>query len=195
MFAEGAAGAELLLAALTREQYTMPFYLRKSLTVGPLRFNLSKSGIGVSAGIPGFRVGAGPRGNYVHMGRGGLYYRQSLNTGGGSFPATPQLVTAPDGLMEIESSSALQMVDATSVAVLDELNAKQKATRWWPLVGFCAFCAAWFSGSSSETHRNRSGGSRKRRHLARVSAREAEDDYRSLLRTGGGCRAQLSSTA
>lgn len=36
----------------------------------PFRFNLSNSGIGVSAGIKGFRVGTGPRGNYVHMGRG-----------------------------------------------------------------------------------------------------------------------------
>jgi hypothetical protein len=29
----------------------MGFYLRKSISVGPLRFNLSKSGIGVSAGV------------------------------------------------------------------------------------------------------------------------------------------------
>lgn len=57
----------------------MPFYLRKSVRVGPLRFNLSKSGIGVSSGIPGLRIGTGPRGTYVHMGRGGLYYRQTLS--------------------------------------------------------------------------------------------------------------------
>jgi hypothetical protein len=47
-------------------------YLRSSLKAGPFRFNLSKSGIGVSAGVPGFRVGTGPRGNYVRIGRGGL---------------------------------------------------------------------------------------------------------------------------
>ena len=56
----------------------MGFYFRKSIRVGPLRFNLSKSGIGVSAGVRGFRVGTGPRGNYVHMGVGGLYYRSTL---------------------------------------------------------------------------------------------------------------------
>ena len=56
----------------------MGFYLRKSISVGPLRFNLSKSGVGVSAGIKGLRFGVGPRGNYVHMGRGGLYYRATL---------------------------------------------------------------------------------------------------------------------
>ena len=51
----------------------MGFYIRKSIKAGPFRFNLSKSGLGVSAGIPGFRVGTGPRGNYVHMGRNGIY--------------------------------------------------------------------------------------------------------------------------
>jgi hypothetical protein len=38
----------------------MGFYIRKSVSVGPFRFNLSKSGIGVSTGIMGFRVGSGP---------------------------------------------------------------------------------------------------------------------------------------
>ena len=37
----------------------MGFYLRKSVRVGPVRFNLSKSGIGMSTGIKGFRVGTG----------------------------------------------------------------------------------------------------------------------------------------
>lgn len=49
-----------------------------SIRVGPLRFNLSKSGFGVSAGIKGFRAGTGPRGNYVHMGLGGIYYRATI---------------------------------------------------------------------------------------------------------------------
>ena len=56
----------------------MGFYVRKSVRVGPFRFNLSKSGIGVSTGVPGFRVGTGPRGTYVHLGRGGLYFARLL---------------------------------------------------------------------------------------------------------------------
>jgi len=40
----------------------MPLYIRKSVSVGPFRFNLSKSGLGVSIGVKGFRLGAGPRG-------------------------------------------------------------------------------------------------------------------------------------
>ena len=43
----------------------MPFYIRKSLSVGPFRFSLSKSGIGMSGGVKGFRIGTGPRGNYI----------------------------------------------------------------------------------------------------------------------------------
>jgi hypothetical protein len=58
----------------------MSFYLRKSISAGPVRFNLSKSGIGMSTGVKGFRVGTGPRGSYVRAGRGGVYYRQTLGS-------------------------------------------------------------------------------------------------------------------
>src|SRR5205823_6815013 len=58
----------------------MGLYLRKSVSVGPLRFNLSGSGIGVSCGIPGLRIGTGPRGNYISAGRGGIYYRKTFST-------------------------------------------------------------------------------------------------------------------
>ncbi|MGD9970365.1 MAG: DUF4236 domain-containing protein [Sulfuricurvum sp.] len=58
----------------------MGFYIRKSITVGPIRFNLSKSGIGVSAGIKGLRFGAGPIDNYIHMGIGvKRAYKTALN--------------------------------------------------------------------------------------------------------------------
>ena len=58
----------------------MGFYIRKSFSFGPLRLNLSKSGLGYSFGVKGARVGSGPRGNYIHLGRYGLYYRHSLST-------------------------------------------------------------------------------------------------------------------
>ncbi len=57
----------------------MAWYLKKAFRFGPIRFNLSKSGIGVSGGIKGLRVGTGPRGTYVHAGRGGIYYRKSFS--------------------------------------------------------------------------------------------------------------------
>jgi len=58
----------------------MGFYIRKAFSAGPIRLNLSKSGLGVSFGVKGARIGKGPRGSYVHAGRYGLYYRQSLSS-------------------------------------------------------------------------------------------------------------------
>lgn len=57
----------------------MGFYIRKSFKLGPIRFNLSKSGAGASAGVKGARVGIDAKGKkYIHVGRGGIYYRQNL---------------------------------------------------------------------------------------------------------------------
>ena len=65
----------------------MGFYLRKAFRAGPIRFNLSKSGIGASAGVTGARLGMSSTGGaYLHGGRGGVYYRKSL--GGGSRQGT-----------------------------------------------------------------------------------------------------------
>lgn len=125
----------------------MAFYLRKSVRAGPFRFNLSKSGVGVSAGVRGLRFGTGPRGNYVHMGRGGLYYRQSLGGSGAKAKpsARPQPVR-PDSthpapsldqeteLREIESGSVLDMVDVTASDLLKEINEKQARSSLWPAV-------------------------------------------------------------
>ncbi|MCA0964825.1 DUF4236 domain-containing protein [Salipiger bermudensis] len=58
----------------------MPFYIRDSITLGPFRINLSKSGLGFSAGVKGFRVGTGPKGHYIHAGMNGIYYRKTLGT-------------------------------------------------------------------------------------------------------------------
>ncbi len=52
--------------------------IRKS--AGPFRFNLSKSGVDISVGVKGLRLGTGPRGNYVHMRRNGIYCRATLSS-------------------------------------------------------------------------------------------------------------------
>ena len=59
----------------------MSWYIRKAFSTGPVRLNLSKSGLGVSFGVKGARVGLGPRGAYTHLGRGGLYYRSGFSGG------------------------------------------------------------------------------------------------------------------
>lgn len=66
----------------------MSFSFRKSFRSGPIRINLSKSGMGVSVGVKGFRIGTGPRGDYVNIGGRRSYSRgssapQSDLSGGG----------------------------------------------------------------------------------------------------------------
>ncbi|PYS45261.1 MAG: hypothetical protein DMG13_32490 [Acidobacteria bacterium] len=56
----------------------MGIFFRKSFRVGPIRFNLSKFGLGISAGVRGLRVGLGSRGAYVAGGLKGFYFRQNL---------------------------------------------------------------------------------------------------------------------
>lgn len=123
----------------------MSFYLRKSIRVGPFRFNLSNSGVGVSAGVTGFRVGSGPRGNYIHMGRGGIYYRKTLPSGrrrghadsAQPVPSKPQRsetqMPGVGPMIQIESGDVAQMTDSSSAELLQELDEKRKKTRWAPI--------------------------------------------------------------
>ena len=62
----------------------MAFFLRKALKFGPVRLNLSKSGVGMSVGVTGARVGIRSSDGqpYVYGGRYGLYYRQNLGSRG-----------------------------------------------------------------------------------------------------------------
>ena len=64
------------------EGLVVGMFLRKAFKAGPVRFNLSKGGLGVSAGVKGLRLGKGPRGTYVSGGRKGLYFRESLGRSG-----------------------------------------------------------------------------------------------------------------
>jgi hypothetical protein len=122
----------------------MGFYLRKSLSVGPFRFNLSKSGIGLSTGVKDFRVGTGPRGNYVHMGRGGIYFRQTLPSPSNSntlriAPEVPREESSSIQFEEIESGNVSQMIDSSSVALLGEINSKSGKPLIWPWIWASAF--------------------------------------------------------
>ena len=120
----------------------MGLYLRKSIRVGPLRFNLSGSGIGVSCGIPGLRVGTGPRGNYIHAGLGGIYYRKTFSTNRAPSPgitgpvpgaisaATLDPTLAP--FEAVDAGTSVIMQDSSSQALLDELNQKHQRLRLCP---------------------------------------------------------------
>jgi hypothetical protein len=59
----------------------MATFFRKSVKFGPMRVNLSKSGIGTSMGVKGLRVGVNSKGKaYAAGGRHGIYFRENLNS-------------------------------------------------------------------------------------------------------------------
>lgn len=122
----------------------MGFYVRKSIKAGPFRFNLSKSGLGISTGVPGFRVGAGPRGNYVHMGRNGIYYRASLSGGQRAAASVPPHATEPSLAAGLPAYSPGEIVmgDTTGVTaftleptgpddLVQQLNTAAGRFVWW----------------------------------------------------------------
>jgi Protein of unknown function (DUF4236)/Bacterial SH3 domain len=143
----------------------MPFYLRKTVRAGPFRFNLSKSGIGVSVGVKGLRIGTGPRGHYVHVGHGGLYYRASLGgtrhspTSWQPIPAShPAAYTERSGvtMIEIQSGDVAAMYDSTVNDLIDDLNAKQAqvpigviAGVFFALIGVLALLQSSSDGQST----------------------------------------------
>lgn len=119
----------------------MGFYLRKGFNFGPLRLNLSRSGLGASFGVKGARIGIGPKGSYIHMGRGGLYYRQTLTPGRSHYvPSTPIPQPAPlqpsppSNAQEIKSSPAAALTDSSATELLKELNRVKKRTDRLPMV-------------------------------------------------------------
>lgn len=91
----------------------MGWFIRKSVKAGPFRVNISKRGIGMSAGGKGFRVGTGPRGPYVAGGRGGIYFRQRLGKKPTSQAAQPRnasagMKTSPTAITTEESFDSMQ---------------------------------------------------------------------------------------
>jgi Protein of unknown function (DUF4236)/DnaJ domain len=105
----------------------MGWYIRKSVSFGPLRFNLSKSGVGVSVGVKGARISTGPKGTYIHMGRHGLYYRERLD-GPAVQPKSSHYQPIPSVLkpeaLKIPPTDAGVFVDSSSQRALEQLNGR-----------------------------------------------------------------------
>ena len=130
----------------------MGLYIRKSVSVGPFRFNFSKSGVGVSAGVKGLRVGTGPRGNYITVGRGGLYYRATLPASSPSSQSTSPVQHVPTAsppqygvgqMVPIQSGPVTAMSDTSSADLLTELNAKAKRPNYWIWTAGAGIAALW----------------------------------------------------
>jgi hypothetical protein len=109
------------------------FYVRKSLRAGPFRFNLSGSGLGVSVGVPGFRVGSGPRGNYVYVGAAGRYYRATRTPGPAPAQLLPPMPPASGVLLEdITGASVQELVAASPSELVTQLQAASRRWMIWP---------------------------------------------------------------
>lgn len=115
----------------------MAFYLRKSVKLGPVRFNLSKSGIGSSVGVKGFRAGVRPNGkSYLHAGRYGLYYRQELGGGGRTHtndappPRETEIVHSsfPDAV-QYNSANSQELTSKSRKELISTLNDSYKGFR------------------------------------------------------------------
>ncbi|HDR9767552.1 TPA: DUF4236 domain-containing protein [Burkholderia cepacia ATCC 25416] len=138
---------------------------RKSISAGPFRFNLSGSGIGVSVGMPGFRVGTGPRGNYVSISKGGFTYRATLPSSGVRLPASPQptsrtpaagpIYTSPatatvGPMMSVASATADQLTSSSLDSLVDEINRKAAMMPLWPWCAALALVSVVFAILSSD---------------------------------------------
>lgn len=123
----------------------MSIYLRTSIRLGPLRVGVSKSGIGVSAGIPGLRVGTSPRGSYVRVGAAGVYYQATTggrrtrrrSTNGLSQSAGSAIALPGPGaivLTDVTGTQTETLVPANPSTLVSQLNAAAQAHRVWPWV-------------------------------------------------------------
>lgn len=108
----------------------------------------------MSVGVRGLRVGTGPRGHYVHAGRGGLYYRASLGRAGQSRRRTaPREYLSPveshdeSGvvMVDVESGSVLEMQPESHSQLIAELNQKQQQIKFSALFMW-SFIALGFVG-------------------------------------------------
>lgn len=126
----------------------MGWFFRKSVNVGPVRLNFSKSGVGVSAGVKGARVSVGPKGTYVSVGRGGIYYRQKIGGTSQNNKGTynyPQVENAHQ-LEEIKTAEVEKLVESKFQSLLSEINEKTAKPEltiiyvWVLIIGFLALC-------------------------------------------------------
>jgi hypothetical protein len=114
------------------------WYFRKSVGFGPFRLNLSKSGIGYSFGVRGARIGSGARGNYIRLGRDGIYYQKYIRTrsaasGASSGSPMPGPVLKPEADQHLETVEPSALQDASAADLIREINQKRSKAALAPI--------------------------------------------------------------
>lgn len=123
----------------------MSFYIRKSIKFGPIRFNISKSGIGISSGIPGARFSTGPRGTYINMGRNGVYYRKKIDE---SVPTTTptqkqsrfEETATLSG--ELPTANVNKLVESSNQELITQINTRIQQPTYALLIGLASIIIA-----------------------------------------------------
>lgn len=122
----------------------MSFYLRTSIGVGPLRVSMSRSGLGASVGVPGFRLGAGPRGTYISLGGGLVSYRATVRSARGISRVRTTPADRPNHpmsklpspsdvvLSDISGATTLEMAEVESSDLVTQLNDAARSSLFWP---------------------------------------------------------------
>ena len=122
----------------------MGLYLRKSLSVGPFRFNLSKSGIGLSTGI---KDSVSELGHEETMSIwAAAEFTSARRCPARRSPKAAELLRVREErsssieFHEIESGSVSHMVDSSSAELLEEINSKSKKPLIWPWLLGLSIC-------------------------------------------------------
>jgi hypothetical protein len=113
------------------------FYLRRTVKAGPFKVSLSRSGVGVSTGVPRLRVGTGPRGSYVRVGAHGVYYRQILaQTARQSAPQFQTRTPAGEGVVmeDVRGVTTMELAEASPSELVSQLNEAARHFSLLPLV-------------------------------------------------------------
>lgn len=140
----------------------------KSVKMGAVRFNFSGSGIGVSIGIPGLRIGSGPSGAYISGGMAGFRYRKSLGSSSAIASTRPRLqlteaprgagrapdgTSAPTGEENIEATlthdtkNVLELQDSTHDDLLRSINEQRRKVDHWPFFAGAGFLLVLLVGN------------------------------------------------
>jgi hypothetical protein len=134
----------------------MPFYFHRSINAGPFRFNLSDSGVGMSVGVKGLRIGTGPHGHYIRAGADGFYYRTSFgrqrsrHTSPGARLPTIQNGVGPHE--DVERGNVVEMIDSDAAELLKSIQSRLSQTPIWPFAMGVGALAAIFLASAGQQY-------------------------------------------
>jgi len=91
--------------------------------------------MGVSAGLPGFKVTSGPQGNYVHMSRGGISYRTTIDKPVPHPSSRQRPYTPPSSSVVMEDmtgASVRELVAGNRSDLIAQIQAAASRRPHWP---------------------------------------------------------------